>query len=136
MKCDNFLICDTPNPVISKIYCCWSSKLKMVAEFKMASKTFLFFTQYFQKLLFVNFIFCIFYLLWVKIRLPCNNYFLENSKWQNNLTWKTINFKILLFRTTERNVLIFWKVLVLMLYKSKNKPPFRLISWQHCLYFL
>jgi hypothetical protein len=51
-----------------------------------------FFHAIFSKMIFLLIFIC-FCLLWVKIKLLWKNYFLENSKWQDNLIWKMIFFK-------------------------------------------
>jgi hypothetical protein len=65
--------------------CCQSWKFKIAAIFMMASKMFIFFTQYFQKWYFCKFFFCLF-TLGKNITLM-NFFFLENSKWRNNMNF-------------------------------------------------
>jgi hypothetical protein len=76
MKCFCFLIFYTSYSLMlySNKNCCQS--WKMAAIYKMASKMFIFFTQYFQKLYFWPFFFCFFLIFWVKIKLLWKNFFL------------------------------------------------------------
>jgi hypothetical protein len=63
-------------------------KFKMAAIFKMASKMFIFFTQYFQKWYFCQFFFCLF--TFGKNVTFMDIIFLEYSKWKKKSIW---NFK-------------------------------------------